>query len=110
MLVIHPFSKKYVRVIAFTLWVSVIGYGPVPLELRHYCFSARDLSMTDVSSLLAPICKVWCTYCDLPSRLLLSIYYFTMVHDDGVSCSALARGPSDRLGELGTRVAEEELS
>ena len=33
-----------------------------------------------------------------------------MVHDDGVSCSALASGPSDRLGELGTRVAEEELS
>lgn len=56
-----------------------------------------------------PICKAWCTYCDLPSRLLLSINYFAMVHDDGVSCSALARGPSDRLRELGTRVAEEEL-
>ena len=33
-----------------------------------------------------------------------------MVRDDGVSCSALAVGPSDRLRELGTRVAEEELS
>src|SRR4051794_25345699 len=33
-----------------------------------------------------------------------------MVQDDGVPCSALAHGPSDRLRELGTRVAKEELS
>lgn len=46
---------------------------------------------------------------DLTSRLLLSIHDLAIVNNECVSCSSLAQGPAQLLGEFGIGVGEEEL-
>ncbi len=48
--------------------------------------------------------------CYLPTRLLLSIYDFAIVNNDGVSGQSFAIGPSDFGGKSRAWVGKEELS